>query len=122
MPDAGVVGAVHAAAEEATAGLPVPPICRHWARRGACLFAEKCKFRHESAESAAAADDKEGDAIPQKGRFARRHRARNRNKAGDFRRWLVQTFTYEVLCSGGGVCDVAGGKAGAYTRSLQSST
>ena len=43
-------------------------------------------------------------------RFGRRHHARNRNKAGDFRRWLVDTFGFDTLSSGEGILDVAGGK------------
>jgi len=40
----------------------------------------------------------------------RRNKIINRNRAGSFRRWLMDTFGREVLGSGTGVLDIAGGK------------
>ena len=34
--------------EVALAREPTAPLCRHWARRGACLYGDACKFRHDS--------------------------------------------------------------------------
>ena len=44
-------------------------------------------------------------------RFGRRHHARNRNKAGDFRRWLVATFGFETLAPGAGSWTWRGARA-----------
>ena len=104
------------------------PLCRHWARKGRCDYGDRCRFRHERVpsddppstsggveEGDATADD-DGGYRPQQNqregatRFGRRHHARNRNKAGDFRRWLVDTFGFDTLSSGEGILDVAGGK------------
>ena len=92
-----------------------PALCRHWARRGRCDYGDGCRFRHERVPGDDAdADDPRVSAMDGRRegatRFGRRHHARNRNKAGDFRRWLVATFGFETLASGAGVLDVAGGK------------
>ena len=92
-----------------------PALCRHWARRGRCDYGDGCRFRHERVPGDDAdADDPRVSAMDGRregaARFGRRHHARNRNKAGDFRRWLVATFGFETLASGAGVLDVAGGK------------
>ena len=92
-----------------------PALCRHWARRGRCDYGDGCRFRHERVPGDDAdADDPRSSAMDGRregaARFGRRHHARNRNKAGDFRRWLVATFGFETLASGAGVLDVAGGK------------
>ena len=106
------------------------PLCRHWARKGRCYYGDRCRFRHERVPSddppSTSGGVEEGDATadgevgyrqqqPQNQRegatrFGRRHHARNRNKAGDFRRWLVDTFGFDTLSSGEGILDVAGGK------------
>ena len=106
------------------------PLCRHWARKGRCDYGDRCRFRHERVPSddppSTSGGIEEGDATadgevgyrPQQPqnqregatRFGRRHHARNRNKAGDFRRWLVDTFGFDTLSSGEGILDVAGGK------------
>ena len=106
------------------------PLCRHWARKGRCDYGDRCRFRHERVPSddppSTSGGVEEGDATadgevgyrPQQPqnqregatRFGRRHHARNRNKAGDFRRWLVDTFGFDTLSSGEGILDVAGGK------------
>ena len=105
------------------------PLCRHWARKGRCDYGDRCRFRHERVPSddppSTSGGVEEGDATadgtgyrPQQPqnqregatRFGRRHHARNRNKAGDFRRWLVDTFGFDTLSSAEGILDVAGGK------------
>ena len=106
------------------------PLCRHWARKGRCDYGDRCRFRHERVPSddppSTSGGVEEGDATadgevgyrqqqPQNQRegatrFGRRHHARNRNKAGDFRRWLVDTFGFDTLSSAEGILDVAGGK------------
>jgi hypothetical protein len=106
------------------------PLCRHWARKGRCDYGDRCRFRHERVPSddppSTSGGVEEGDATADDGtghrpqqpqnqregatRFGRRHHARNRNKAGDFRRWLVDTFGFDTLSSGEGILDVAGGK------------
>ena len=107
----------------------MPPLCRHWAMKGRCDYGDRCRFRHERVPSddppSTSGGVEEGDATadgtgyrPQQPqnqregatRFGRRHHARNRNKAGDFRRWLVDTFGFDTLSSGEGILDVAGGK------------
>ena len=95
--------------------------CRHMVRSGACLYASECRFNHDPDVVAAAERDllakrdaalrgegAPGEKLP--GRFGRRHAQRNRNKSGDFRRWLARTFGLDVLSDGGGVLDIAGGK------------
>jgi hypothetical protein len=104
--------------EDAASPASVAPTCRHWARRGSCLYGDECRFRHDVAPGSAAddatdatADDPQAASRDRGGpRYSRRTHLRNRNKAGDFRRWLVETFGAERLASGAGVLDVAGGK------------
>ncbi|DBB06504.1 TPA: hypothetical protein ACH3X1_012055 [Trebouxia sp. C0004] len=96
----------------------LPPVCKHWSRRGYCLYKEKCFYRHPP------------DALPQKAIFdasnhnattnqaqrisnrgvGRRNLVRNAFRAGVFRRFLMDTFGQEQLRKGSGVLDIAGGK------------
>lgn len=94
--------------EDAASPSSVAPTCRHWARRGSCLYGDECRFRHDVAPGSAADEGPQADRGGP--RYSRRTHLRNRNKAGDFRRWLLETFGAERLASGAGVLDVAGGK------------
>jgi len=81
-----------------------PPICRHWARRGTCLYGDSCGFLHEREGSNGGGGAVGGRAGQEDGTSGRvRHHARNRSKAGDFRRWLVDTFGIDTLRQAGGV-------------------
>lgn len=78
-------------------------ICKHFLRNGSCLYGEKCQFLHTLISR------NEGNNLNKKRKssvHSRRSKARNRSKAGDFRRWLLETFGKEVLSSGTGVLDV----------------
>jgi hypothetical protein len=139
-------GAVTVASEEAGDGTAAvgenpqqqQPICRHWERMGSCLYEERCRFRHdgEGGGGAAAAAAAGGGGAGAGGGAAAgggtkpnkktRHHARNRGKAGAFRRWLINTFGINTLRGdnnnnggdgngergrdGEGVLDIAGGK------------
>ena len=115
-----------AAAEVPPAGLAraeaeaAKAVCRHFARRGACLFGDACAFSHAiepgTRRPPAGVDARvsPGTApptpppVPTFG--ARRRNVGNKAKCSVFRRWVLQTFGHAFLCSGAGVLDVAGGK------------
>ena len=96
-------------------------MCRHFARRGACLFGDACAFSHDiepgtrrrpAGEDARAlcsgAAPPTQPPVPAFG--ARRRNVGNKAKCSVFRRWVLETFGHAFLCSGAGVLDVAGGK------------
>lgn len=61
------VGRMHLACAQAhcaAAGAPLlPPVCKHWARRGACAFQARCFFRHPPEARAAPAADAPPGAV-----------------------------------------------------------
>lgn len=87
-------------------------ICKHWLRKGKCVFALECKFLHPPLSSKEDPLISAIDAKPQhsreKGR-ARRVVAKD-GRASVLRRWLVRVFGHKYLNTGSGVVDVAGGK------------
>ncbi len=95
-------------------------VCRHFARRGACLFGDACAFSHDiepgtrrppagvDARVSPGAAPPTPPPVPTFG--ARRRNVGNKAKCSVFRRWVLQTFGHAFLCSGAGVLDVAGGK------------
>ena len=115
-----------AAAEVPPAGLAraeaeaAKAVCRHFARRGACLFGDACAFSHDiepgtrrppafvDARVSPGAAPPTPPPVPTFG--ARRRNVGNKAKCSVFRRWVLQTFGHAFLCSGAGVLDVAGGK------------
>ena len=66
-----------------------PAVCRHWWRKGTCLYGDSCKFGHPPHETLA--------PWP---RRAYRQQTYNAGRVGIFRRWLVDTFGLELLRSG----------------------
>lgn len=93
--DADAAARVALAASRLEQGLP--PVCRHWWRKGACLYGEACRFGHPPH-----------DTLPPWPRRAYRQQTYNAGRVGIFRRWLVETFGLDRLQSDG-VLDVAGG-------------
>ena len=71
-----------------------PAVCRHWWRKGSCLYGDSCKFGHPPHVTLA--------PWP---RRSYRQQTYNAGRVGIFRRWLVDTFGLELLRSGG-VLDV----------------
>ncbi|CAG9464591.1 unnamed protein product [Pedinophyceae sp. YPF-701] len=95
--------------------LPAPPPCKHWLRRGACLFDSdggRCFFSHPEHERGALAlrphngSGRRGEA---RGGERQRRKVLKRGRAKLFRDFLVRVFG-EDLMRLGGVLDVAGGK------------
>lgn len=79
-----------------------PPVCRHYARRGACAYGDACKFAHTTTDVPETAD-----APSTTRRGARKWRARaGRQKVNIFVRFLCRVFTPEQRAR---VVDVAGG-------------
>lgn len=71
-----------------------PAVCRHWWRKGSCLYGDSCKFGHPPHET-----------LPPWPRRSYRQQTYNAGRVGIFRRWIVETFGLELL-RGGGVLDV----------------
>lgn len=80
------------------------PVCKHWLRRGVCIYSANCVFRHDEASKAAQACDSKRRGV------RKRLRVFNEGRAGVVRRWLMRVFGEEYLASGSGVVEVAGGK------------
>ena len=80
------------------------PVCKHWAKKGFCFFKDKCFFAHP-AEACGQCQN-----LKPRTWGGRRVRVLNDGRANSFRRFIIEKFGYEVLRSGSGVMDVAGGK------------
>jgi hypothetical protein len=92
----------------------VPPICKHWKRKGKCLFEQTCFFDHpqsclEELELARQQQPKNRRKQNGKGKAGRK-KVRKDSRAGCFRRWLLDTYGKNYMLQGSGVLDVAGGK------------
>ncbi|KAL3139949.1 hypothetical protein ABBQ38_004237 [Trebouxia sp. C0009 RCD-2024] len=96
-----------------------PPVCKHWSRRGYCLYKDKCFYQHPLDALPPKADPvntgnhntttNQAQRISNRG-VGRRNLVRNAFRAGVFRRFLIDTFGRELLHHGSGVLDIAGGK------------
>jgi hypothetical protein len=87
------------------------PICKHYARRGVCVFGTDCFYDHPAQLPIGEGKEQAGEVSPagrKKGRLG--NTARNTGRAGAFRRWLIDTYGREMMGAGSGVLDVAGGK------------
>jgi len=76
------------------------------------MFGDKCKFQHlQFSYDANIEKEKSNEIIrdPDSGK-RKRKRPRNKGRAGEFRRWLIDTFGVDLLRSGSGILDIAGGK------------
>jgi hypothetical protein len=80
-------------------------ICKHWSRKGRCLFADACKYRHPPEAAATAATPSSAKSQ----RRNRRHLSNSSNTSTLFRCWLLEQFGHARLQSGSGILDVAGG-------------
>jgi hypothetical protein len=80
-----------------------PPVCRHYARRGACAYGDACKFAHTVTDGPAIAPD--APSTTRRGTRKWRTRA-GRQKVKIFVRFLCRAFTPEQRAR---VVDVAGG-------------
>ena len=124
---------IHTACAEAIAraagNVLLPPICKHWARKGACAYEATCFFRHPKLEAPASDPAKSGGGDDEKGdvgaggggglaeggggqrRRKKRPKVRNDSRAFVFRKFLLEHFGgAEGLRKGSGVVEVGGGK------------
>ncbi|EQC34844.1 hypothetical protein SDRG_07648 [Saprolegnia diclina VS20] len=109
--------ATQSLSKEAQAAVP----CKFWINTGRCHKGAACPMRHD--------DVKELKALRKAWLADRLHKKRlvahqaddptdphakqsKHNRAGIFAKWLVETFGIEMLQSGSGVMDVAGGRGG----------
>ena len=88
-----------------------PPRCRHFLRRGACLYGDACKFAHDGHDADA--------ALALRSRSRKTRRKDSRQKVKRFREWLAREFADAL--DDGVVLDVAGGK-GVLAFDLMNST
>eukprot|EP01128_Nolandella_sp_AFSM9_P001950 TRINITY_DN12350_c0_g1_i1.p1 TRINITY_DN12350_c0_g1~~TRINITY_DN12350_c0_g1_i1.p1 ORF type:complete len:400 (+),score=72.84 TRINITY_DN12350_c0_g1_i1:97-1200(+) len=79
----------------------VVPKCKHWIL-GGCLYAEKCRFRHDPLDRPATRKP------PPRKAGGARGRCKNKHAPSHFRRFLLKTFGGAFLRSGV-ILDVAGG-------------
>jgi hypothetical protein len=87
------------------------PVCPHWQKRGTCSFGALCFYDHPEALAKNQAGRATADAsVPRRVGTWKRRVTRKSGKASIFRRWLIDHFGLELLSSGSGVLDVAGGK------------
>ena len=85
--------------------------CKHWVKRGNCIFGEDCKFLHPRVSIQINIPEKRIGMVPRQPSGKRkRKRTKNRGRAGQFRRWLLTTFSTELLKQGTGILDIAGGQ------------
>ncbi|KAK9805714.1 hypothetical protein WJX73_001222 [Symbiochloris irregularis] len=83
----------------------VPPVCKHFVRRGYCLFGDDCFFRHPAGCQASLPAKK----FKLRKGASKQNQVRNRFRAATFRRFLLKVFGRELLAQGSGILDVAGG-------------
>jgi len=78
-------------------------VCRHWRRRGECVYGEDCFFKHPENQRGEMKDQ-----VRERRKWGgRRVEVRNRNRVSTFRRFLVDTLDIGDETK---VLDVAGGK------------
>lgn len=87
---------------------PRIPICKHWLRRGCCVYQESCLFRHPPKSELL--DDEKLHQRYKGSKKCNRRRVLNEGRAAALRRWVLNIFGNDYLRSGSGVLDVAGGK------------
>jgi hypothetical protein len=113
---------LHASSSRSKNKVPVG-VCRHWVRNGraSCLYGESCKFLHPAMEHLTAIEHTSD--ITRQGSQNREARVRsgssnNTNRAGAFRRFLLDAFGRERLDKGTGIVEVAGGIKGGVSFEL----
>ena len=92
-------------------------ICRHWAKTGACLYGDACKFRHPIAMSQSQ-DNNIDTSAKNPHRSRTRANRTNDNRMGAFRRFLIDMYGEQRLKSGSGVVEVAAGIHGGVSFEL----
>lgn len=80
-------------------------VCKHWRRKGLCLFQETCHFSHP--EHLCGVDREK--FFNQRSWGGRRRKVRNTGRAWVLIKFVLETFGVETLQQGAGVLDVAGG-------------
>eukprot|EP00899_Mesostigma_viride_P027790 jgi/Mesvir1/8196/Mv12491-RA.1 len=79
------------------------PVCKHWVRKGSCLYGDNCFYRHPPLHTV--------QVVKQDRRSwgGARRRLLNESAPRIFRHWLIDTFGRALLSSGTGILDVGGG-------------
>lgn len=113
---------LHASSSRSKNRLPVG-VCRHWVRSGrsSCLYGDSCKYLHPPVQHSPAIEHSTDISC----RSSRDNQARvrsgssnNTNRAGAFRRFLLDVFGRDRLDKGSGIIEVAGGIKGGVAFEL----
>ena len=87
-------------------------LCKAWRRKGVCKIGPSCEFRHTflSAEEEEEVEATRAEVAAKAKAKAMHNLARKSESDKLFCDWLVDTFGQDMLQSGTGVIDVAGGR------------
>lgn len=87
----------------------IPPICKHWKKKGFCAFGDACFFSHENTSLPSSSSVIDPLQTKDTLKAKKRKPVANDSRAFAFRAFLIDTFGLELMKSGSGVLDVGGG-------------